>query len=202
MNEWIFVIGVTLFEFSFAQTDGLPNRAVWFGCCHSCFINYFLSQAFPLHWTCRFLSDPVAGFFLLLVYCWFQDFPVVGADDWLSIRHTAVTHFYRIFIENFVKLWVFGEVFLNEVDEVFTDVRGDGFIKRWIEPNYFPFPLFFWLVVVTSWVVTERMLISWPLKCFFCIMVLLLWISLRLQRGLKGVSRWPQGLVWWCSGDD
>ena len=66
-----------------------------------------------------------------MAYCLF-----VGRDDAKDVRHTAVTHFQRVPIKDFVQRMTRREVIIYSLKEFMPNVNGNIGIEGWIEPYY------------------------------------------------------------------
>ena len=69
------------------------------------------------------------------------DFVVVGFYYGGHIVHAAVAKFDCVSVDYPAELVFFGEVFVDEAQELFADVGGDVLTVRGVEPSYVPFPL-------------------------------------------------------------
>ena len=86
-----------------------------------------------------FFPHTVAGWLVVWKGGWVDDFVVVRVNNGVDIRHTAVAQLDVIFIEYFVKFVLFWEVFLDESEKEFADVRYQVFVVWRVEPDDFPF---------------------------------------------------------------
>ena len=65
----------------------------------------------------------------------------MALDGTVDVRHTSWGYLQRVPVEYFPQLVVNGEVFINQQEELLTNIRLDTLAKRWIEPGYLTFPL-------------------------------------------------------------
>ena len=63
-------------------------------------------------------------------------------DFSLHVVHASVTEFDGVSIANFVKRMGLWEGLLNNSQELFTNVSFHIFTEGWVEPCYFPIPIF------------------------------------------------------------
>ena len=56
-------------------------------------------------------------------------------DDACHVRHAAVAEFHVEFVANFVEAIVWGEVLVDEVEELFANICFDFNVGSWIEPG-------------------------------------------------------------------
>ena len=66
----------------------------------------------------------------------------MSRDFSLHVVHASVTEFDGVSIANFVKRMGLWEGLLDDSQELFTNVSFHIFTEGWVEPCYFPIPIF------------------------------------------------------------
>ena len=128
VTETLLVISKTHFKFAFRATDIFSAFAptFWNSCC---FVHYSGSTAFAIH---RASVTAVARFRSARVR--FAEGSIVTRDDGFHVRCATVTNFDSISIEDFVESVVGGEVLIDKLKKILSDVGFYGSVVRWIEP--------------------------------------------------------------------
>ena len=122
----LFMVRITLFEGTITQAVILLHRVVRLRCRDGCFVDYIIGQTLFFHRT-GLLSNTITCSFLLLVG---SRISVVWTDNWFGFRHTTVTHFHGVFVENLVELCIFCENVSEWCRESFFPMFVETFLSK------------------------------------------------------------------------
>ena len=107
-------------------------------------IHQFIDQAVSIHWA-RPLTTVAAWLRLLLSILFFLSYNlgVVSWDGLFDIRHASVRYFYSISVHNFSQHMVGWKTFIDQQEELFSNVCLNTLWEWWVKPRYFPLPSLF-----------------------------------------------------------